>query len=632
MDLIPQPRKLSRKAASFTLPANCAIVIMDDCPRETLLPAQQLATEIEVANCRRPALLRSLKDEKNSLVLSLKPKLAAEAYELSINKEGVCLRASTAAGFYYGVQTLRQIVRSCGRNLPCLEIEDSPDYAARGFYHDATRGKVPSLETLFALVEKMAHYKMNQLQLYVEHTFAFRKHPDVWAGSDPLTAEEILALDEHCRKHHVELVPSLSTFGHMYMMLRSPRKEHLNELSVNGSEKAFSFHERMAHYTLDPSNNGSLELVKEILDEFVPLFRSKYFNICCDETFDLGKGRNKEKAEKIGGGKLYIEFLLKVMSVLRKNGKQPMFWGDIVLHFPELIKELPKDAIALHWDYSAEPNEERTLKFSKAKVPYYVCPGVSGWNRLFNAIEYGSANISNFAMQGKKLGAIGFLNTDWGDYGHVNLLANSYHGMILGAAWSWRTSPETGKSFDEAFSRLELGDCSGQAAGVLKEIGLAPVLSWGAFQQWLDPSSEIAAWYQPHPVSGAGKALLETDNAKLVKAYKTLVGLRGRLSDIASYSCPADKLVFREMLCGAWGETLIQAACLLLQEASGGKKAPKVICFDAVADEIRLFEQEISALWHLRNKPSEYYRIRQVLLLAAERLDRFAKLKNVKRG
>ena len=48
----------------------------------------------------------------------------------------------------------------------------------------------------------------------------------------------------------------------------------------------------MAHYTLDASAPESLEFVRQMIDEFIPLFTSNKFNICCDETFDLGKGKN----------------------------------------------------------------------------------------------------------------------------------------------------------------------------------------------------------------------------------------------------------------------------------------------------------------------------------------------------
>ena len=55
----------------------------------------------------------------------------------------------------------------------------------------------------------MAYYKMNQLQLYIEHTFLFRDFSEIWRDDTPLTAEEIMELDQYCLERGIELVPSL---------------------------------------------------------------------------------------------------------------------------------------------------------------------------------------------------------------------------------------------------------------------------------------------------------------------------------------------------------------------------------------------------------------------------------------
>ncbi len=85
---------------------------------------------------------------------------------------------------------------------------------------DISRCKVPQMRTLFRMVEKMAAMKLNQLQLYTEHTFAFQNHPQVWKAASPMTAEEILELDAHCRKHFIELVPNFNSFGHWERWLK----------------------------------------------------------------------------------------------------------------------------------------------------------------------------------------------------------------------------------------------------------------------------------------------------------------------------------------------------------------------------------------------------------------------------
>ncbi|MDQ9777783.1 glycoside hydrolase family 20 zincin-like fold domain-containing protein, partial [Acinetobacter baumannii] len=76
-----------------------------------------------------------------------------EGYRLTIEKDGVRIVGGSARGLLYGVQTLRQILRQKGANLPFMEIEDCPQMANRGFYHDVTRGRVPKLFWLKKLAD-----------------------------------------------------------------------------------------------------------------------------------------------------------------------------------------------------------------------------------------------------------------------------------------------------------------------------------------------------------------------------------------------------------------------------------------------------------------------------------------------
>ena len=65
----------------------------------------------------------------------------------------------------------------------------------------------------------------------------------------------------------------------------------------------------MAHHTLDVSNEKSFEVVEKMVKDFLPLFSSNKFNICCDETFDLAKGKSKHLLENQSLGEVYVTFL-----------------------------------------------------------------------------------------------------------------------------------------------------------------------------------------------------------------------------------------------------------------------------------------------------------------------------------
>ena len=617
LQLLPPPRRLRLAKGSFPLACAARLILPNGSATGTIALAGRLTDEI-AAHAERTVSNAT----EAAIVCTLAPG-AAQSYSLTITPQRIAITAADDAGLFYAIQTLRQIVRQSGAELPALRLTDSPDYPVRGFYHDISRGKVPTRATLFALVEKMAHYKLNQLQLYVEHTFAFRRHPDLWAGSDPLTADDILTLDEHCARHHIELVPSLSTFGHFYTGLVSPRKQHLNELDLDASALPFSWWDRMGHYTLDCRNPESLALARELILELRPLFRSKFFNLCCDETFDLGKGRNAAFATAHGSGRLYVDFLKSLMGVVREAGAVPMFWGDIVGNHPELVGEVPPDALALDWDYSADLHDTKSALFRKAGRPFYACPGCCGWDRWSSDLDTATANILGFAKRGLRTGAAGFLNTDWGDRGHINALGNSHHGLLLGASASWNVGGTTTASFDAAFNTLEIGDTSQSYTRLLREIGSAAIVPWKQLVLWFDPSPHRPAtdWDE---ASALPVGILGIDPQAAFAAYERIEAARATLGRVAAQAHALDPLALREALVGARGQALMQALGGLLVCLAKKQKPPRSPTAAFIADELRRFESDVSEIWHARNRPSEYFRVRAALLELARRLDRAA--------
>jgi hypothetical protein len=601
MNIIPIPAQKKTKSGKFVLDERTTIIIDQNIPVIPLEGPLLLTNTISQSVCHHPVLTRS-NIGGNTVFLTLAGNDVDQSYKMMIEKNGITITGAGLPGLFYGIQTLRQMITEYGTELPCCSIIDTPDFPVRGFYHDTTRGKVPKLETLFELADKMAYYKLNHLELYIEHTFAFAEMSDVWAGSDPLTAEEILRLDEYCKDRYIDLVPSLSTFGHCYHLLRSKRHEHLNELDIKASELPFSFYDRMSHYTLNCSDADSFKLVEEMIAKFSPLFSSKYFNICCDETFDLGTGKNAAKAKKYGKGRLYMDFVGKIIGAVKAQHKIPMLWGDIVLNEHSLVSEFPKGAIALNWDYSPKCECRPCEPFAKNNIPFYVCPGVHGWNNFINNLNPACDNIWNYAAAGKKNGAIGFLNTDWGDYGHVNFLFSSMHGMAYGAAASWNVKAAKDTSaFDKAFSFHELGLDSGEAIELIRAIAAASSTNWFHIVKWYESvrrgETETESVQKITNCSDINKL-----SASIKKMEKLIPALILKMN-----SAKTTHLNIMELVTGARGLLLMHriAINILRRNKDSARET---------ADAIRYFEKDFSEVWHRRNKPSEYYRIKETLM------------------
>ena len=238
-----------------------------------------------------------------------------ENYQLKISSEGIALNAKTETGWFRGLTTLGQIVRECRSALPCLLIEDGPELSGRGYMLDISRCKVPTQDALYELVDTLAVLKYNQLQLYTEHTFAYRNHQIVWENASPLKAEEIQSLDTYCYNRHIELVPNQNSFGHMDRWLRHVAYKHLAECP-NGYT-----HPMLGPLawggTLKPDEE-SIDFVSKLYDELLPNFRSNRVNVGSDEPWELGQGCSEEfvKAENI-------------VSISITSCKYTIWWKDV---------------------------------------------------------------------------------------------------------------------------------------------------------------------------------------------------------------------------------------------------------------------------------------------------------------
>ncbi len=326
-------------------------------------------------------------------------------------------------------------------------------FAVRSYMLDISRDKVPTMGTLKLLVDLLAKFDYNQLQLYTEHTFAYSKHRTVWENASPLTPSEIRSLDAYCAMNGIELVPNQNSFGHLERWLRLPEYNHLAELPQGGAPLPWGGFKKDPT-TLCPTDPKSLEFLDGLYAELLPNFESKLFNIGCDETFDLfGEGRSAEAVKSKGEGRVYLEFLKQVADLARKHGKRPMFWGDVILKHPELVPELPKDLIALDWGYEGNhPFMSEAEKFKQAGLDFYVCPGTSSWNSLAGRVENMRENMQAAEQAGRRFGAKGFMVTDWGDGGHWQPLAASLPGLILGGNFAYSGASAAKMNLEDALN------------------------------------------------------------------------------------------------------------------------------------------------------------------------------------
>lgn len=497
-----------------------------------------------------------------------------EGYELHIDENNIAINSDGPAGAFYAIQTLRQIFMH--KEIPCLYIKDEPDFKHRGFYHDITRGKIPTVATIKSLIDKMAYYKLNSLQLYVEHTYEFEECKDLNKKFGYLKSDEIKEIDAYCKQKFIDFIPSLSTFGHLYELLSQDKYKHLCVLKDYNNPNFWN--SRMLHHTIDPLNSESIEVIKSLIDQYAPNFESDYFNICCDETFDLKEYENSG----IDVGKIYVDFVNQIIDYTKQKGKKIMMWADILLKYPETIELLPDDICFLNWDYNAAPSEEKIIKFEKMKRKQIVCPGTSSWNRLCENVEVEEKNISLMAEYGYKHGALGVLNTNWGDWANPCSLELAMYGLVVGAEKSWSVKTEIDNEFYNKVNFILFENENG--VQYLKELSsLHNYVGWKRFC-----SNYFNYRYNPNKKD---EDFLFTDLDAVKKAcenFSEKLELEKWIND--EYR--------QEMLLSAEGICLIAE----LSEKMSGAKTTRTI-------NTREWLNKFSEKWLEKNKESELFRI-----------------------
>ncbi|WP_295390699.1 family 20 glycosylhydrolase [uncultured Thiodictyon sp.] len=594
--LLPAPRAQTLGAAEFQLADGMCIALRADCAQDLLPIGQRLRDALhQYAQTRLQLTANALQGTGITLVISGPPD-SDEAYCIDIRPAGVMVQAGTPHGVFHGVSTLMQIAQQRGGCWPALRIDDEPDFAQRGVMLDISRDKVPTMETLRTLIDLLASWKINQLQLYTEHTFAYRDHRTVWEHASPMTAEEVLELDAYCRARFIELVPNQNSFGHLERWLKHPQYNDLAETPAGG-ETRWGVRPPSG---LNPRDPRSLELLRGLYDELLPNFSSRQFNVGCDETVDLGQGRNQALAAQLGTGELYLAFLQQIHREVSARGHTMQFWGDIILEHPSLVPRLPQDLIALEWGYEHDhPFASHALAFAESGIPFYVCPGTSTWNAILGRTDNMLGNIANACDNGLKNGAGGVLNTDWGDNGHWQYLPFSYAGFAYGAAMSWGVEANRGLALARALDTFAFED----AAGVMGELMLALGRVGHSLDGWLNQRT-----YNATPF---GRALL-MGREEIRQVYGAGEGVRGAAAQAAQsigalvQRLPAARmgrgdapLIAREVALAA---RLAQHGCARIALAAADHPSRSA----EMQTDLRAILRAHRPLWLARNRPGGF--------------------------
>jgi hexosaminidase len=315
-----------------------------------------------------------------AIVLALEPTastLGEEGYTLSVAADGVRITGGTAAGVFYGVQTLRQLMpasieypaaqpRARPISIPAARIEDRPRFAWRGAMLDVARHFFGPAD-LRRYIDLLAFYKINRLHLHLSDDQGWRVEIKSWpnlaryGGSTQVgggaggfyTQQEYGELIAYARDRFITIIPEIDMPSHINAALSAVPELNCNGVApplYTGIEVGFS------NFCMD--KDITYKFIDDVVREIAALTPAPYFHIGGDEVKTITPEQ-------------YRTFIERVQAIVESHGKTVIGWDEVAMS-----KLLPT-TIVQQW----RPNE-------KFEVPADTKVIVSPAHKIYLDMQY----------------------------------------------------------------------------------------------------------------------------------------------------------------------------------------------------------------------------------------------------
>ncbi len=410
-----------------------------------------------------------------------------EAYTVRITSSGAEVTARSSAGIFYGVQTLCQMIEMPVAVLPEAQVTDWPAMAYRGTMVDMSEGPLLRVADIKRQIDLMARWKNNQYYFYNETSIALDGLPPAPPGAR-LTKNDVREIVAYARVRHIDVVPCLELYGHLHDLFRREQYSGLADFP-HGVE-------------FNPNNPQVQKLIANWVEQYTELFPSPFVHVGFDETWQLQQAAAKGSAAPAA---IFLQQLKNVSGLFQQHGKTILAWADIMVKFPDIVKQLPPGIIAVAWFYDPRPDPEYKRWLAplvRDRVPHLIAPGVNGWSEIAPDYNLSFENIDTFVAAGRRSGALGVMNTIWSD--DVQMLKRpAWPGIAYGAAAAWQQQPVDRPHFFPAYAAREYPPAAAASvASALRQMADSET----ALQVVLGQDTMLALWQSPFATKTLARA------------------------------------------------------------------------------------------------------------------------------
>lgn len=409
ISLIPLPQSVIENEGEFVLGQKLVAQVT---------PQAKEAFDLFTEGFYRATNIKIKKTQKSSkaqLELSLAPSVPAEGYQLKVTQEKISISASQPAGFFYALQTLKQLMprnvmagvadpKIKRWSIPCVEIEDAPRFAWRGFMLDEGRhffGK----EAVKRVIDVMAAYKMNRFHWHLTEDQGWRveikKYPKLtevgaWRESKGLgygnvnpdseqyggfyTQKDIKDIVEYARARFIEIVPEVDIPGHSQAAIAA--YPEILACDPDNKHEVWLW-QGVSTDVINVANPQAVQFAKDVIDELTEMFPFGYIHLGGDEC-PVNKWRENEQCKArlaaIGSQNyrdLQIDFYKQLYDHIAQKPadkqRKLIFWNEI-LHGNTSI--LPNDITVMAWvganQAAVDAAKRGMTTILSPQIPYYI--------------------------------------------------------------------------------------------------------------------------------------------------------------------------------------------------------------------------------------------------------------------
>lgn len=406
LPLIPYPANLTRNEGTFNLKQLTAITTPAG-DEAVARYAQEFATQLEKTSGIKVPVNPTT--AATSLVMTKDATLAHEAYKLTVNEAGINIAAADSTGFFYAIQTLKQLMPHAIYNrsgastaidwtVPCVEIADQPQLGHRGYMLDVARHFFSKTEVK-RILDIMATYKMNRFHWHLTddqgwridipeypklaQVGAVRKGSFVNAGGSSkffddteyghgmyYTLDDLREIVAYAKNLNIEIIPEIDLPGHMVAAVAAypefscdPTKKY--EVRIDGG---------ISKDVLNIGKDETIDFLKCVLGHMAEVFPYKYIHLGGDECPTDQWSKNADclkrvKDEGLAGVNELQSWLVEKLGLYLKEkyNKDIICWDELLAHWKSDNTVKP---VIMAWNNINKSKEAADKGFKSIVVPY----------------------------------------------------------------------------------------------------------------------------------------------------------------------------------------------------------------------------------------------------------------------